>query len=361
MKKYLNFKKFLSGVVCFFALTTTPLTFTSCRNDVSENNNSPSQSISATPVPDVPDATITKAPVSPNMTPQPTAIPVVPDDSVTIARQQIQNILPSERYDISLLSDTLIIDSIKYYTFLVTLKGEAIEPLIIVDQATYALKCISSNNVVSDISLHPLYHTSEDTPPEVTLTWDGSYTATESDGTTHYLTMTPVDDTHFSFTIYTYPSATQTELSGVAEISGNSASFVSESNLIILSFTWKEDSLNLTQHPYDVKPFFTGTYQAAAADTLPSIHIGVDAALQKLLELTPEQAGLSGALSDYYFYALDETEIVHDHLCYHIQAYLPEQQRLLYAAEFYISVDGSKIYRVEDASDGDIEIFSLYE
>lgn len=354
LKKYLNSKKYISIARLLFPVLALGLTFTSC-NDASANTQTDlPATLTATPVPDDPDAVITGAPNTPETTLTPTPTPAITSDAATIARQQVLDFLSSDRYSVSLLSDELQIGSDKYYTFLVSLKGVAIEPFIIVNQKTNELRCISSDNVVSEITSHPLYQKEE----VRTITWEGSYTTSDDYSSGSYLTMKPVDATRFEFTVYTYPSDELAELSGVAQIHSDTASFTSESGTL-LDFAWSEDSLILTQSPAGGATDFSGVYHFVEDAVFPSSEITEDAALQRLLTLTPEQAELPDELSEYCFYIQQETEIIHDHRCYHILVYLPVQNRLTYIAQFYITVDGNKIYRLEGSSEGNIEIYSI--
>ncbi len=342
----------------FFLCTTLAalaLTMTSCGDSAAGSNDTfPTPTL--TPLPDAPTAVITEAPSAADATPTPTLPPVVTGDAAAIARQQILEFLPAGNYDVTLLSDTLKIASDNYYTFYISQKGTVIEPLIIVNQKTNELKCISSDSIVSDITTHPLYQK----PDAVKFTWEGNYSTLDAADIGvvpgAYLTIQPYDDAHFQFTAYMYPSDTLSELSGIAAIQSGTASFSSEDG-ITLTFTPSEHNLIITQTG-GTDLSFSGTY-LFTEQALPSSAIGAEAALQQLLALSQKQAGLARPLSDYYFYISDSPEIVHNHLCYDIQAFLPEQNRLRYIAQFYITTDGSRIYRTETSSEDGITIFSI--
>ncbi len=82
-------------------------------------------------------------------------------------------------------------------------------------------------------------------------------------------------------------------------------------------------------------------------------------ALRIFRELTSEQTGLSGTADGYLFYINEELNRVMDTECYTILAYTALDGRLFFEALFYITADGSSIYRKTDAT-GELEIFSLH-
>lgn len=97
----------------------------------------------------------------------------------------------------------------------------------------------------------------------------------------------------------------------------------------------------------------------APTDGAPSRQITPDEALHIFRELTVEQTGLAGSSDSYLFYINEELTSVLETDCYTILAYSLSDGRLYFEALFYITSDGSTIYRQTSASD-ELEIFSLH-
>lgn len=355
-KKYLNlFHHVHKRLFHFFTSFSIMIALSGCSSHTSAP---PDGNVPSTLVPSGNEnisGSVIVSPELPAATPVPSSAPSADGYSAEAAAQLVSEIIPEERYDISLVSSSLNIGSDMYYTFLITLKGTAIEPLIIVNQKTGELKCISSDNTVSAISGHPLYHELNSEP----VSWEGTYIITREDGTlSNYIILTPLDSTRFEFTTYVYLETGISELSGIASIDGDTASFISESGAA-LYFSWKGADLVIGQHLASQEQNFTGTYHYTEDTDSTIKQISMEEAVQKLLVLTPELSGLAGSMEDYFFYVQDNAVIVSDHLCYSILVYSELNNRLFYTTQFYITVDGACIYRTEDSADGDTKILSI--
>lgn len=348
---HFKYKRLLYFFACFFIT----IALSGCSADASVP---PSGNVPSTLAPSGSEEISGSILVSPEFLSTPTPVPTAaPADgySAETAAQLINEALPGEHYKTSLISSSLNIENHKFYTFLITQKGAAIEPLIIVDQKTGELKCISSDNVVSDISTHPLY---KELNTEL-VSWEGTYIIKREDGTlSNYIVMTPSDNTHFEFTTYVYLETGTSELSGVASIQDSMASFTSESG-IVLHFSWNKANLVIEQQSAAEGLDFSGTYQFTEDTDSTISQISMEEAMQKLLSLDPRSAVLSGNMEDYYFYVQDGAVIVSDHLCYSILAYSELDNRLFFAAQFYITVDGSSIFRQRSVADNRVVIFSI--
>ncbi|MDD6035275.1 MAG: hypothetical protein PUC30_03615 [Lachnospiraceae bacterium] len=120
---------------------------------------------------DAPEATpsVTK-PVKdePDSKPTPTVKPVL---SVEEAKSVLNKKIESDKYDIELLDDHLIIDGVEYYSFCITDKnGNEMEPLLIVDKEEGTLFCYDLNDGVSAFSKFPLDKTETGTNGEDIIT-----------------------------------------------------------------------------------------------------------------------------------------------------------------------------------------------
>ena len=220
---------------------------------------------------------VTPAVETPTLTPVPTNFSAAENGySADAAAQLIRDQIVSGKYDITLLSDSFVMDSAQYYTFVISKNGNTIEPLVLVGKELGDLWCISGDNTVSDISNHPLYHLSEQSEPTAE------------------------------------PQPTAEPL----------------------------DSENEKEDPKDQK------------------NITTEEALAIFRGLTSEQTGLSQLLDHYFFYIPEQTEEIMDHRCYAILVYSSVQDRLFLDAKFYMTLDGSTIYKQAHSSE-DLEIFYL--
>ena len=211
--------------------------------------------------------------------PVPTNFSAVEDGySADEAAQLIREQIVSGKYDITLFSDSFVMDSAQYYTFVISKNGNTIEPLVLVGKELGDLWCISGDNTVSDISSHSLYCLSDQTEP----------------------------------TVEPQPTAAEPPLHSEDEKED------------------QEDQKNIT----------------------------TEQALTIFRGLTKEQTGLSGLLDSYFFYIPEQTEEIMDHRCYEILVYSNVQGRLFLDARFYMTLDGSTIYKQAHSSE-DLEIFSL--
>lgn len=354
-KKYHIFFHYIKKMVKLCFLCFMILTFSGCTKNTDTGDNRPN-AVSPSPpeLTDIPPD-ITSEPDTPAASPSPIPTALPSDFSPEAAMELVARTIISGSYDISLVSNTLVLDSEKYYTFLVSLKGTAIEPLIIVNQQTGELKCISSDNTVSEITIHPLYQE----PDAEIITWEGTYIIQSADGIlSNYIILTPLDTRRFEFTAYVYLETGISELSGIAEIKEDTASFSSEGG-ITLTFSWSGSSLIIKQQPVSSERNFSGTYTYTSEADSTVTQISMEEALQKLLTLTAEESMLKRPMEEYSYYVQDEAVILNDHLCYSIIAYTEKNNRLFYVAQFYITVDGVSIYRLADNTSEDIEIYSI--
>lgn len=316
------------------------------------------------------DAAITQAPtmtaspsdvssadiLTPSAAPLPSATPTpsLNGYSPETAAELIRTFLDSEYYEISLVSDDFRIDSEDFYTFLISRKGSAIEPLILVNKETGVLKCILSDNTVQEITAHPLYKETGDTA----VSWNGTYIILNEDGTLRsYIILSQTDDEHFEFTAYSYLDHEIDELSGVAQVSGREASFISESGAS-LHFSWSGTNLVLDhKHPAQTGSL-TGIYSYTENQDSNVATISAQEAIERLSSLEQAQTGLAGSMADYFFYVQNDITIMNDRLCYNILVYSNKGNRLFYKAQFFVTLDGGTVYRQENSSD-DVQIFSL--
>lgn len=348
---YLGYKRLFGFLACFFIA----ISLSGCAADASV----PKGGVPSTLAPsggEGSSGSIYVTPEIPSATPVPTALPPGAGYSAETAAELINGVIPGNHYNTSLVSSSLNIEGNIYYTFLITQKGAAIEPLVIVNQKTGELKCISSDNVVSDISSHPLYRELNTD----LVSWEGTYILTREDGTlSNYITLTPLDNSRFEFTAYVYLETGISELSGVASIQGDgTASFTSEGG-ILLQFSWNGANLAVEQQAISGGAEFAGIYQFTEDNVSAISQISMEEAMQKLMALPSGTSGLSGDMEDYYFYVQDDAVIVSDHLCYSVLAYSELDNRLFFAAQFYITVDGSRIFRQGNPSDDHANLFSI--
>lgn len=314
-------------------VTTTPVPTKALSEDVGDTDVPPP---SATPSPSV-----TLAPAPGLYTPE-------------AAAGQIRSFLDLEHYDVSLVSSDLCIESEDYYTFLISLKGSAVEPLILVNKKDGGLKCILSDNTVQEISVHPLYHDTDNTA----ISWNGTYIVQTEDGSLRsYMIMQQIDDGHFEFTAYSYLDYKVEELSGVAQIAEDTASFTSDSGAS-LSFSWSGANLVLDHTHPTQETSLTGIYTYTEDQDSKVVTVPPQEVLDRLTKLDAAQTGLHGSMQDYLFYMQDDVTIMNDRLCYNVLVYSSESYRLFYQAQFFITLDGSTVYCQGKASD-DIQIFSL--
>lgn len=317
--------------------------------------------ITTTPVltkPLSPDTSDPDTPLPPSATPSPSAAPTPVPGAYTpeAAADQIRAFLDVEHYDITLVSSDLHVETQDYYTFLISQKGSAVEPLILVDKKDGNLKCILSDNTMQEISMHPLYHDTDS--DDTTISWNGTYIIKAEDGSLlSYIIMEQTDDGHFEFTAYSYLDSKVEELSGVAQIAGERASFTSDSGAS-LTFSWSGANLVLDHtHPAQGATL-TGIYTYTEEQDSKVVTVPPQEVLDRLAKLDAAQTGLGGNMQDYLFYMQDDVTIMNDRLCYNVLVYSSEGYRLFYQAQFFITLDGGTVYCQGKASD-DIQIFSL--
>ncbi len=292
----------------------------------------------------------------PSTTPTPFVTPTPISGAYTpeAAAEQIRAFLDSEHYEISLVSDDLCIDSENYYTFLISLKGSAMEPLVLVNKKDGGLKCILADNTIQEITVHPLYQDAGDTA----ISWNGTYVVMNEDGSLRsYIIMEQIDDGHFEFTAYSYLDYKVEELSGVAQISGNEASFAGDTGSA-LSFSWSGANLVLNHSHPAQSAYLTGIYSYTEDQDSRVVTATPQEVLERLSKLNAAQTGLAGDMQDYLFYLQDDITIMNDRLCYNVLVYSNQGHRLYYQAQFFITLDGSTVYSQGRTPD-DIQIFSL--
>lgn len=295
-------------------------------------------------------------PPPPSATPSPAATPPPAAGIFTpeAAAMQIQDFLDSEHYGVSLVSDDLSIDSEDYYTFLISLKGSAIEPLVLVNKKDGSLKCILPDNTVQEISTHPLYHDAE----SAAISWNGTYIVMGEDGMLRsYIMMEQTDDGHFEFTAYSYFTQKVEELSGVAQISGSEASFTGDTGAA-LNFSWSGANLVLDHKHPTQEANLSGIYTYTENQDSKVVTVTPQEVLDRLSKLDAGQTGLAGAMSDYLFYMPEDITIMNDRLCYNVLVYSNEENRLYYQAQLFVTLDGGTVY-CQGKTPDDIQIFSL--
>lgn len=348
-------KQFLKKHAAFVFAFALPLTITAACGSAPASENdafiTPAPTMTASPS-DISSANA----LTPSATPLPSATPAPSQNgySPEAASELIRAFLDSEYYEISLVSDDLRIDSEDFYTFLISQKGSAIEPLILVNKETGELKCILSDNTVQEITAHPLYKETGD----AAVSWNGIYIILDEDGALRsYIILAQTDDEHFEFTAYSYLDQEVDELSGVAQISGTEASFVSESGAS-LHFSWSGTNLILDhKHPAGAGRL-TGIYSYTENQDSNVVKISAQEAIERLCSLEQNQTGLAGSMADYFFYVQNDITIMNDRLCYNILAYSNEGNRLYYKAQFFVTLDGGTVYCQENSSDN-VQIFSI--
>lgn len=341
-------KHFSLAVFALAALLSTA----SCGNTPSKNDGTNTTEPTISSSPEEKELTAAATPSASPVTPLPT--PSIGSYSPEMATEKIREFLDSPHYGISLVSDDLTIDSDNYYTFLISLRGSAIEPLVLVNKLSGELKCILQDNTIAEIAVHPLYHEADTD----LISWDGTYIILAEDGTlSNYIILAQVDDEHFEFTAYSYLDNQVEELSGVAKISDHEASFISESGTK-LSFSWSGANLVLEHsHPKGMGSL-TGIYSYTENQDSNVVNVSPQEAVDRLSRMDAKAAGLSGSMQDYFFYVQDDITIMSDRLCYNVLVYSNEENRLFYQEQLFVTLDGRTVYRQEKTS-GDMHIFSL--
>ncbi len=335
-----------------FALAALLLYTASCGSTPSS-----SDGMDATPptISSLPDEAELTAAVTPSAPPA-SSVPTLGINSYSpeMATEKIQEFLDSPHYGIALVSDDLKIGSDNYYTFLISLHGSAIEPLVLVNKLSGELKCILPDNTLAEIATHPLYHEAD----AALISWNGTYIILAEDGTLcNYIILAQVDDEHFEFTAYSYLDNQVEELSGVAGISDHEASFTSESGTKLF-FSWSGADLVLEHsHPQGMGSL-TGIYSYTENQDSNVINVSPQEAVDRLSRMDAKSAGLSGSMQDYFFYVQDDITIMSDRLCYNVLVYSNEENRLFYQEQLFVTLDGRTVYRQEKTS-GDMHIFSL--
>lgn len=343
----------LPSLMSVFALTSLVLT-ASCGNAPATGNE-----VTVTPAVTAalsPGADSSDEPPPPSATPSPSATPPPAAGIFTpeSAALEVRGFLDSGHYEVSLVSDDLSIDSEDYYTFLISLKGSAIEPLVLVNKKDGSLKCILADNTVQDITTHPLYHDAG----SAVISWNGTYTVMGEDGTLRsYIMMEQTDDGHFEFTAYSYLAHAVEELSGVAQISGDEASFTGDTGAA-LNFSWSGSNLVLDHKHPTQQANLSGIYTYTEDQDSKVVTVTPQEVLDRLSRLDAAQTGLAGTMSDYLYYMPDDITIMNDRLCYNVLVYSNEENRLYYQAQLFVTLDGGTVYCQGKTSD-DIQIFSL--
>lgn len=169
--------------------------------------------------------------------------------------------------------------------------------------------------------------------------------------------MEQIDDGHFEFTAYSYLDYKVEELSGVAQISGNEASFAGDTGAA-LSFSWSGANLVLNHSHPTQSAYLTGIYSYTEDQDSKVVTATPQEVLERLSRLNAAQTGLAGDMQDYLFYLQDDITIMNDRLCYNVLVYSNQGHRLYYQAQFFITLDGSTVYSQGRTPD-DIQIFSL--
>lgn len=346
-KRYLN-KHFSLAVFALAALLYTA----SCGSAPSSNNGTETTPPAVSFAPDEKELTAAVTPSTPPASSVPTL--GIGSYSSEMATEKIREFLDSPHYGITLVSDDLTIDSDNYYTFLISLRGSAIEPLILVNKLSGELKCIMQDNTIAEIAAHPLYHEAD----TALISWNGTYIILDEEGTLrNYIILAQVDDEHFKFTAYSYLDNQVEELSGVAKISEREASFISGSGTKLF-FSWSGANLVLEHSHQKGMGSLTGIYSYTENQDANVVNVSPQEAVDRLSRMDAKAAGLSGSMQDYFFYVQDDITIMSDRLCYNVSVYSNEENRLFYQEQLFVTLDGKTVYRQEKTS-GDMHIFSL--
>lgn len=281
----------------------------------------------------------------PSVSPLPDAVTDNPD--IDESQKLISLVIDTSKYDVKLLSDSQIINSDDYYVFLVSYHGETIEPLILVNKETKELSCISSDNVITDISEHPLYMTSDSND----VKWEGTYCMTDDNGNTVAgIAISNQSDSQntFNFTAYKYTGENYSNLSGTASLSDNVAVFAGE-NDVSMTFTLTDESIVISNATDEESKAFEGTY-TLTDDVTVTGKITSGQALNILYSLSADETGLPGASDNYYYYVSDENTIVKNHLCFIINVFTLKEHELSIFDSFYVTTDGLRVYHKEDST-----------
>lgn len=338
--------------VLLSALALAALLFTAGCGSATGSGDGMEGALSASGIPTPPtepEAELTRSP-SPSPTPTPALGCLTPEE----ATDTILSFLDSGHYGVALVSDDLAIGSDDYYTFLISLRGSAIEPLVLVNKQSGELKCILADNTLAEITAHPLYRETDDVP----IDWNGTYIIVDEDGALRsYILLCQTDDEHFEFTAYSYLESQVEELSGVARISGREASFTSDAGAE-LSFSWSGGNLVLEHSHQKGAGSLTGIYAYTENQDSKVVTVSPQEAVDRLSGMEAQAAGLTGDMQDYFFYVQDDITIMSDRLCYNVLVYSNEENRLFYREQLFVTLDGKTVYRQEKTS-GDLHIFSL--
>lgn len=309
------------------------------------------------------EVTPTLPPVTLTPTPVPDTINIENDDVLAVedAKAIVEQGLDLNIYTVSLLSDQVLVNDIGYYTFLVKQKNVVLEPVLAVKKTTGELFSFYNDGTLGDVSELNIYHANQDTVCD----WNGDYfrynNLQESDGEIH---LSQGDATSFEFSIFAMYHLNIGELSGIARINGNTASY-DDGNGFSLAFLMNDGELIITENGENVyagfNVTFDGTYTLSEASVSSNKTITKEEAIQLLTTLTISQTGLPAEISMYTLTADDMLLDIKGTSCYSISVYSDLGDRMYLMNSYYVATDGSKIYRFDVDAEDDIEIYSAEE
>lgn len=350
MKKTQQFVKKLFFV--FFV--TNSIFLIGCSKTSSEESDSssitilpPTQTASPLPTPSIlPQTTTPKATLA-------------LEESVELSSEDAKSLilerLDITKYTVDLINSNLVINEKNYYSFLVSEGNTVFEPALIVDKKTGEIFCYDSMGTISDYSEFPLYNESLD----VACDWNGLFYCYNSAGGIHSSLLLGQGDSHsFQFTLSVKDGFEEINITGIASIQGNSASYTNEDGLT-LHFVMSEHAVAVTEErTSSTVTQFAGVYYLSTEEVPAVTTLSSEKAIELLSTLSKEQAKLPNEITDYTLIADDLTITIKDSICYSISVYTDLSERLSLMNTYYVAVDGSKIFMFDTKIVQDIEIWS---
>lgn len=327
-------------ILCFLST----FLFSGCQATQSPNNTSIDTSSGLVPTV---TASTTKAP---KITVIPDATTLIVDevllseeDALSIVQGQINN----KKYEISLLDDSVTIDSKNYYSFIITENLTALEPAILVNKSNGELSCLSSDGTQTPFSTFSIKSTDADTE----YNWNGTFVRKDLRGvTTSTITLIQNDSTSFEFHILSENNLGVNRLSGIGHIDGATAKHFTDDE-VSLTFSLDKNQLQLTDND-----FFTRNSNSIAGsyvldkDTDEDFNISEERAIQIIRSLSEYQTGLPADIGDYLIMSDNAKLIIEDRICYSYGAYAEFENKNILMTTFYVTADMNAVYTYNSTS-----------
>lgn len=265
------------------------------------------------------------------------------EDQMIQAQQLVEKMIDMHKYTLSILSEDFRIEHKSYSAFVAYENSIPIEPVIMVDNITHQLHCLSKDGKLTSFLNFP----ATSSAPVISFLPNGMYEMVNHNGNQkNILKLSQIDNYSFKFSIHAKDTIADTLLSGIGHIEGDYGTFTDEYNHSLIFY--QKDK---TTYIYDDIGYFSknnlklsGNYEFTSTRFGEEDKISLSQAKTLLLSLSMFQTGLPFDINNYHLKPIHSKVIVGDRYCYEFGAYKKYNNNELLTQIFYVSFDGSIIF-----------------